>query len=277
MNFFHSFNPHPILFQYGFITVRWYGFLIALALLLGVLLAVYLGKKRGFKTDDILDFVLWAALGGIVGARIYAVFLDFSYYRENFWAIFKIWEGGLAIHGAILGGLIVLFNWSRIKKISFWSISDLLAPALALGQAIGRWGNFFNQELFGRPTDWLWGIFIAPENRPPQFFQFEYFQPAFLYESILDFILFLILFFVLVFPLLTKEGVRGRFIRPGLATLLYLAGYSVIRFLMEFVRIDKTAVFGGLRWPQWVSLVIFIVVLFLVIFKNYKSKIPNSQ
>ena len=277
MNFFHSFNPHPILFQYGFITVRWYGFLIALALLLGVLLSVYLGKKRGFKTDDVLDFVLWAALGGIVGARIYAVFLDFSYYRENFWAIFKIWEGGLAIHGAILGGLIVLFNWSRIKKISFWSISDLLAPALALGQAIGRWGNYFNQELFGWPTSLSWGIPIDLQNRPLQFLASEYFQPAFLYESILDFILFLILFFVLVFPLLTKEGVRGRFIRPGLATLLYLAGYSVIRFLMEFVRIDKTAVFGGLRWPQWVSLVIFIVVLFLVIFKNYKSKIPNSQ
>lgn len=260
MSFLHQFSPQPILFQFGPLTIHWYGFFIALSFLLGIVIILYLAKKKNIKSDEIFDLGFWLVLAGIIGARLYEViFINWHYYQNNLSAIFKIWQGGLAIHGAILGGLFVLLIWTRIKKTSFWLWSDLAVVVLALGQAIGRWGNYFNQELFGRPTNASWGIFIEVVNRPAEFIQSSYFHPAFLYESILNFILFLILFFIV------KKSSR-----LSISTLIYLIGYSIIRFFMEFIRIDPTPEFWGLRLPQWVSLLIFALVI-LILFKKLRN------
>ncbi|MFA5029732.1 MAG: prolipoprotein diacylglyceryl transferase [Patescibacteria group bacterium] len=249
MNFFHYFYPQPIIFQFGPLSFRWYGLIIVLGLLLGILVAGSLAKRRGLKFELALDLGLWLAVGGILGARLYQVFvLDWSYYSHNLPEIFKIWQGGLAIHGAIIGGIIVVIFWSRKKKISFWQVVDLAAPALALGQAIGRWGNYFNQELFGRPTNLPWGIPIEPKNRPEIFLSNRYFQPAFLYESVLDFVLFLILFLL----------ARKNNCRPGSLLAIYFIGYGLIRFFMEFIRIDETALWWGIRLPQIISVLLII-------------------
>lgn len=286
INFWHNFSPEPILFSYGFLTIRWYGVFIALALAAGVWVFYWLNKKIGImKNDDVFDLAFWLAVGGIVGARAYEVFiLAWPYYRENLWAIGKIWEGGLAIHGAIIGGLAVLAWWSWRHSLplprgdqegfAFWRLADLIAVVLPLGQAIGRWGNYFNQELFGRPTSAPWGIFIAPPNRPPDFINFTYFHPAFLYESILDLALFVALW--LLFSPFIRWRLRGGN-NTGLLVALYFIGYGLIRFLMEFIRIDPAPLLFGLRLPQWVSLALIVAGFIVIFVKLIKNRIiePN--
>ena len=248
MNFLHYFHPNPILFQVAFVTVRWYGFFMALALVLGVLLVIQLGKAYHLKSDDVVDLAVWLFIGGVIGARLYEViFINWGYYQNNLWAIFKIWQGGIAIHGAILGGGLALWLWVRKRKTFFLILSDLLVVALILGQAIGRWGNYFNQELYGRPTDLPWGIPIDAINRPNTFFASEFFQPAFLYESILNLALLAIIFWLVKKKILT-----------GLPTAVYLIGYGIIRFIMEWVRIDATPELAGLRLPQIASIILIL-------------------
>lgn len=255
MNFLRQFNPSPILFQWGEVAIYWYGFFLALALASGFLVVRYLGRRRGLAGESIDSLAVWAAAGGLIGARLYEVAINWFYYQKNLTAIWRVWEGGLAIHGALIGGGLAIYFWARKNKIDFWRLADLTVIGLALGQAIGRWGNYFNQELFGRPTSWPWGIPIAPANRPTGYELFEYFQPAFLYESILNLILFLILFIL-----------WRRQIKSGRLTLIYLAGYAAIRFLMEFIRIDPAAFWFGLRLAQWVSLAIFFGVAIIWFF-----------
>lgn len=266
MNFLHYFQPQPILFTLGPLTVRWYGLLIAMALLICILLAVRLAKKRGLEEGKIYDLALWAAIGGIVGARLYDVFfIAWDYYQYNLLDIFKIWQGGLAIHGAVIGGLTVLLVAARIKKISFWPLLDLFV-VLPLGQAIGRWGNYFNQELFGRPTDLPWGIPIDAANRPSQYLDQQYFQPTFLYESLLN----LVLFGILLFAFKKKSS-------PGVIFCLYLVGYGLIRIFTEFIRIDETTLLFGIRLPQLVSGIVIVAALILLIYFLKKPINNNGQ
>ena len=258
MNFLHNYLPHPIVFEWGIITIRYYGLIIAVALAVGFVVVLYLAKKNGFKQDDLYDLAFWLALGGIIGARLYDVFfIDWGYFQNNLLDIVKIWQGGLAIHGVIIGGVISLVAWCKISKKSFWQLAGLLFAVLPLGQAIGRWGNYFNQELFGGPTSLPWGIPISPSHRPEIYLNYQYFQPAYLYESILDLILFLVLFF------LYKKNRR-----PGEIILLYLMGYSAIRFFMEFIRIDQTSMVLGVRLPQFMSGVVFLICLIFIIIKK---------
>jgi len=204
---------------------------------------------------------MWLILGGIIGARLYDVFLiDWDYFANNPLEIIQIWHGGLAVHGAIIGGVIALLAWCKIKKKSFWQFAGLIFTVLPLGQAIGRWGNYFNQELFGRPTTLPWSIPISTVNRPEQYSNFQYFQPAFLYESILN----LILFFVLLF-LYKKNRHSGEIV------IYYLMGYSAIRFMMEFIRIDVTSLVFGIRLPQLVSGAVFTICAILI-FSKFKFK-----
>lgn len=236
---------------------------MVLAMAAGLGLFYFLTKKKNIKPDDVYDLAFWLMLGGIIGARLYDVlFVDWAYYRENLLAIYKIWEGGLAIHGAIIGGAVALIVWSRKKKISPWLLADLLVAPLALGQAIGRWGNYFNQELFGRPTGLPWGVPIDEINRPAGFGDHLYFHPTFLYESILNLVLFAGL-------ILVGRKNFGR----GTATTIYLFGYGVIRFVLEFVRIDETPLIWGLRLPQWVSLGLIIgSVVAWIMMRRQKQK-----
>ena len=226
---------------------------MALSFIIGIFIFTALGRKKGIKSDDVYDLAFWLVIAGIVGARLYEVFfIDWDYYKNNLSAIFKIWQGGLAIHGAIIAGLIVLWFWAKKKKFSFWRLTDWLAAPLALGQAIGRWGNYFNQELFGPPTNLPWGIPISQANRPAPFIDTQYFHPAFFYESILDLVLFLIIIWAI------KRGYR-----TGWATVIYFLGYGLIRFFMEFIRIDETPQIFGLRLPQLASLLIIWAAIFI--------------
>ena len=266
MNFLHTFSPNPILLDLGFITVRWYGFFIALALLVGIWLAIKIAKENNINSDDIYSLALYGAIFGIIGARMYEVFfINWYYYQENLINIFAIWHGGLAIHGVIIAGLVTLIIFGKIKKIPFLVLADLAVILLPLGQAIGRWGNYFNQELFGWPTSLPWGIPIDLINRPSSFINQQYFHPVFLYESILNLILFLILFLVY------KKIKLGR----GILLAIYLIGYGLIRFLMEFVRIDLTPIYWVLRFPQWVSIGMMILGSLILVKITLKSNIKN--
>jgi len=249
MEWFHNYLPQPILWQFGFITIRWYGLMVASGLFLAILIVAKLAKKRGKNPDDVYSLALWLAIFGVIGARLYDVFIiDLNYFFYHPQDIIKIWQGGLAIHGAIIGGAITLIVWCKNKKEKFLDWLDLAAYGLPIGQAIGRFGNFFNQELFGWPTDWPWGIHIAINNRPEKFIDYSYFQPAFLYESILNLSLFLLLFFL----------IRKKTRPAGFLVAVYLTGYGLIRFVMEFIRIDETAMIGDFRWPQIFSLIVCV-------------------
>ncbi len=249
MNFLHNFNPQPILFELGPLTFRWYGLMIAVGLLSAIFVSAYLAKRRGRNPDDVYSLAFWLAIGGIIGARLYDfVIIEFDYFVQQPFDIFKIWQGGLAIHGAIIGGAVVMIIWCKLKKQKFLDWLDLAAAGLPLGQAIGRFGNYFNQELFGGPTDLPWGIPIDLAHRPIKYLNSTHFHPTFLYESILNFTLFLILFFLM------RKNKRP----AGAIALIYLSGYGLIRFVMEFVRIDETAMVFGWRLPQLVGLIMFL-------------------
>jgi len=281
-SFLHNFTPHPIAFNLGPVTVYWYGFLIALAMVVSILIAWRLAPKRNLKPDDLIDLAFWLIIGGIIGARLYDAFvIDRNYFSRHLLEIFYLWTGGLAIHGAIIGGALSLFIWCKIKKQNIWDWFDLTAVVLPLAQAIGRWGNYFNSELFGRPTDLPWGIPIADNLRPIIYQSSQYFHPAFLYESVLDFLLFVILFFVYKMSLRAPKGrgnpvaetrdphaSLGMTIKKGRLIGLYLIGYGLIRFLMEFIRIDETAMWWGMRAPQVVSSSAIIIGLVILIRKQ---------
>ncbi len=260
INFLHTFNPQPIFLDLGPISIRYYGLLICVGLILALILVEHLARLKKINLDVYeLGFVL--ALFGILGARLYeVVIINWSYYAQDLLSIYKIWQGGLAIHGAVIAGLLVLLFYSRKYHLQFWSLTDIIAPALALGQAIGRWGNYFNQELYGRPTDVAWSIPIQPANRLPGYEQFMYYHPTFLYESLMNLGLFILLF------ILVKKVKQ-----PGIVTLVYLAGYMMIRFITEYVRIDPTPQILGFRLPQLAGVIIFGFVLGIYL-SNFKQK-----
>jgi phosphatidylglycerol:prolipoprotein diacylglycerol transferase len=279
-NLLHNFNPDPLLFSIGFLKIYWYGFFIVLAFLIAFFLIIFLTKKYNIDKKIIIDLVFYLFIFGIIGARIYDIFLEWRYYLNNPIDIFKIWEGGLAIHGAILAGIIVIivfvkkYKGMNQKENNFFRIASIIAPALALGQAIGRWGNYFNQELFGSPTSSFWGIFIDPINRPIDYYSFSYFHPTFLYESVGCFIIFIIL---IIYHLVIIKKNKISFKNDFIIVSLYFILYSILRFSLEFIRIDFAPVFLGLRWPQIMSLILILAFIILYVklylYKNCKNKI----
>lgn len=241
-------SPGPIIFEVGPVVIRWYGLLIASAVLIGVSLSQYLAKRRHVNPELISDLSIWLVIGAIPAARLYYVLFQWSEYSQHPERIIAIWQGGIAIHGAIIGGVIAALIFAKLKKISFWQLADLVAPSLILGQAIGRWGNFFNSEAFGRPTDLPWKLYIPLDRRPPNLANFEYFHPTFLYESLwnlLGFALLLTLFF---------RALSGKpRLKVGTLFLVYWVAYSLGRFWIEGLRTDSLML-GPLRIAQIVSL-----------------------
>jgi len=229
----------------GPLSIRWYGLLIASALLIGVSLSQYLAKYRRVNPELLSDLVVWLVVGAIPGARLYYVLFQWDYYRQYPEQIIAIWKGGIAIHGAILGGLLASLVFARLKHVSFWQLADLVAPPLILGQAIGRWGNFFNSEAFGRPTNLPWKLFIPLEQRPSAFADAQYFHPTFLYESLWD---------LLVFGILITLFFKYPQAKRGTLFLVYALCYSLGRFWIEALRMDSLML-GPLRVAQVVSLV----------------------
>jgi len=241
-------SPGPILFKIGFLTIRWYGLLIASAVLIGVSLSQYLAKRRNVNPELLSDLSIWLVIGAIPAARIYYVLFQWAEYAQHPERIIAIWQGGIAIHGAIIGGVIAALIFAKLKQVSFWQLADLVAPSLILGQAIGRWGNFFNSEAFGGPTNLPWKLYIPPERRPAELASFEYFHPTFLYESLWDLMVFALLMTLFFRSLRSQPRLK-----IGTLFMVYWVAYSLGRFWIEGLRTDSLML-GPLRIAQLVSL-----------------------
>jgi phosphatidylglycerol:prolipoprotein diacylglycerol transferase len=250
-------SPGPIAFAFQLpadlplvggvsVAIRWYGVLIASSMALGLWLAAREAARRGESPDDLLKAAELALIGGLVGARLYYVLFNLDYYQtQAWWRIFAVWEGGLAIHGGLIAGMLAGGAYVWAKGLPLLTYLDIVAPSLALGQAIGRWGNFFNEEAFGGPTAVPWKLFISEPRRPPALVDHQYFHPTFLYESLWNAGTFLVLYWVL----------RRRFERvPGALFLAYIGLYSLGRFWIEGLRTDSLML-GSLRVAQLVSVV----------------------
>lgn len=245
----------------------YYGLVIMFGAVAGAWLAGREVKRRGHDPEIVWDLLIYLIIGGVLGARLWHVFtpppssiaqgFTTAFYLTHPFDMFNIRNGGLGIPGAVIGGAIALRAYTRKHKLNFAEWADIAAPALALGQAIGRWGNYFNQELYGAPTDLPWKIYIDPYHRVSGFENYEYFHPLFLYESMWN---LANMFFLLW---LTKRY-EGR-LKPGDVFLTYLIIYPFGRFLLDFLRLDA-AQLGGLNANQTFMAVVVLVsatVLFI--------------
>lgn len=263
-------SPGPILVELGPISIRWYGLLIATAVIIGVFLSQYLAQRRQVNPELIADLSIWLVLAAIPGARLYYVAFEWENYAQRPQEIIAIWHGGIAIHGAIIGGAIATLIFSKLNKVSFWQLADLVSPALILGQAIGRWGNFFNSEAFGRPTDLPWKLYIPPANRPPEYANESFFHPTFLYESIWDFGVFLLLIFLFFWGLRNPKRYQ-----VGTLACVYSVAYSSGRIWIEGLRTDSLML-GSIEVAQLISLLgIIFGIAGLVWLYGFKRNLPD--
>ncbi|TJY39537.1 prolipoprotein diacylglyceryl transferase [Cohnella pontilimi] len=233
---------NPVAFTIGTLEVHWYGIILGLGALAGLLLAVQEGKRFGLSPDFFLDLLLFGVPSAIVGARLYYVLFKWDFYREHPLDIFKIWEGGIAIYGALIGALVCGFFYIRSKGYRFWRVTDICAPSLLIGQMIGRWGNFVNQEAYGGPVK---ESFLRDTLHIPSFIvnqmnvQGEYHHPTFLYESMWSLLGLVIIFIIR----------RMNFLKAGELFMFYIIWYSIGRFFIEALRTDSLAFQG----PSWLA------------------------
>lgn len=253
---------NPIL-HLGLFEVRWYGLILAASILAAYFLCRVNSWKFGISPSDIDDFSFWAVIIGILGARLYYVAFNYPYFSQNLSETYKIWHGGLSIYGAVLLGLAFAYFYSRRKAYSFYQLFDLVALSLPLAQAIGRLGNFVNQEAFGLPTDLPWKMYVQPRFRPLEYSSESFFHPTFLYELLLDVIVFLIL-----------RKLVGR-VKSGVIGWSYLLLYSTGRFFIEAIRLDSFFVMG-FRVDQVIAAVL-ILVSGVIIFSKQGEQIKIAQ
>lgn len=247
---------NPVL-GFGDFQIRWYGVTMAAAILAAYLVVRHHSWRFGISKTDIDDYTFWAVLAGLAGARIYHVLFNLTYYSNDWHEAYKIWHGGISIYGALLGGLLFSYFYTRKKAYTFSQLFDVVALGLPLGQAVGRLGNFFNHEAFGLPTSLPWKMYVPSEDRPVEFIRESFFHPAFLYEIIINLSIFFILQKLVG---KTKAGVLG---------WVYLGLYSLGRFLVEAIRLDSMF-WQGLRVNQ-VMAIILVVVSGLVILRKQKK------
>ncbi len=253
----------PVAFYVFGRPVFWYGIIIAIGVLVGIYLAMRYAQKLGYDQEMIMDFCLLAIPLGIVGARLYYVIFSWSYYSKNPVDIIKIWEGGLAIYGAVIGGVISAFIFTRRRKINFWDLCDIAAPSLILGQALGRWGNFFNQEAYGYVVEnpaWQWfpaAVYIDATA--------QWHMATFFYESMWNFAVF---FFLLYYKRKRK--------RSGEIFLLYLILYSIGRVVIEGLRTDSLY-WGPFRVSQLLSGILIIAGIVLFIRGRRKGEVDIEE
>ena len=265
-------SPGEGVWHLGPLPIRAY----ALAIILGVVVAVWFGERRwvarGGRSGEVGDIALWAVPAGLVGARIYHVATDHGLYfgaGKNAWDSLAVWHGGLGIWGAIAGGAFGAWLGCRHYGIKMLPLMDALAPSLLLAQALGRWGNYFNQELFGRPTSKPWGLEIDASHRPPGYEKFTTFHPTFLYECLWN----LGAFGVVVW---LDRRLRLGF---GRAFALYVMAYCLGRGWIEHLRIDTVEYNDvlGLRLNEWTSLVLFIGALVYFVVAGRRHPAPNTR
>jgi prolipoprotein diacylglyceryl transferase len=241
----------------GPLKLNAYGLCIAL----GMFVAVWLSDRRwraaGGTAEDVGAIALWALPAGVIGARLYHVATDWKSFRGRWFDVVKVWEGGLGIWGGIALGTLAGVAVARRRRFRVSGLLDAVAPAIPLAQAIGRWGNWFNTELFGRPTTLPWALEVPIGKRPGAFAGSPTFHPTFLYESLWN-----------VFVALLVIAVQKRFghrLKSGRLFAVYVAGYTFGRFFIEGIRIDNSTRLGGLRLNEWTSMVVFaFAVLFIV-------------
>jgi len=238
-------SPQDGSIDLGFVSLHVYGILLAVGVVVATLIALRRWTSWGHDRAQFDSIVVWVVIGGVVGARLYHVATDSEKFEGDWGRVFEIWKGGLSIWGVILGGLLAVIIVCWIKHLEIQLVTDAIVPGLLVAQAIGRFGNWFNQELFGEPTTLPWALEIDLVNRPSGFEQFTTFHPTFLYESIYC--------LLLVGVMLWVE--RRRHVRNGQTSALYLAGYCFGRFFLENLRIDDAKLVGPLRVNAWVSLV----------------------
>jgi prolipoprotein diacylglyceryl transferase len=252
----------------GPLQINAYGLMIAL----GVVAATWLASRRLVRagsgtSEDMQSIAVWAVIGGVIGARLYHVATDWSLFSDDLARIPLIWKGGLGIPGGLVGGLMAGAYAVHRRNLDAAAVLTAVAPAIPLAQSIGRWGNWFNQELYGRPTSLPWGLEISESNLPTGVAAGTTFHPTFLYESLWTLALCGVL-------LLIDRQVR---LRPGRLFAVYLAGYFSGRFWIEGLRIDPAHEFGGLRLNQWVSAAVVIAsITFLIVDRVRLGPIPDD-
>jgi phosphatidylglycerol---prolipoprotein diacylglyceryl transferase len=249
----------PIIFEAGPFALRYYGLCIALGIAAGTWLTSRELARKGYDPALALDALFFTVPLGFIGARAYHVATDYDLYTDDpFPGVFAVWNGGLGIYGAVIGGFIGVLIFARVRGISSLVFADAAAPGLILAQAIGRWGNYFNQELFGRPSNLPWAIEIAPENRPVDFADATAFHPTFLYESIWNLLVCLALLWI-------ARRFADR-LKNGDILLLYVSLYSVGRFFVEALRVDPAFLIGNFRGNLFVASILaltFALIFFL--------------
>ena len=264
-------NPgiSPIAFSIGPWPVHWYGIIFAVAIILGTVLAGREAERRGEDPEKVWDGILVVVIFGLVGARLYHVIDQWNVlYKDNPVAVFYIWNGGLGIYGALAGGALGMALFARSAKVNLLRWMDIAAPSLILGQALGRWGNFINRELYGTPTNLPWAVYIEPQFRVPGYVGFSHFQPLFLYESIWNLLVFGALLYV-------NKRLRGKLL-DGDIILLYLILYSVGRFFLESIKIGEVWTILGLRTAQIVAVVLIVLSSAILALRHRRSPVTEA-
>jgi phosphatidylglycerol:prolipoprotein diacylglycerol transferase len=256
-------------FQIGPLYVRFYGIVLMLGAVAGAWLATREAHRRGHDPEIVWDLLIYLIIGGVVGARLWHIFtpppssieqgITTVFYLTHPLDAVAIWRGGLGIPGAIIGGAVVLYFSARRHKLSFAEWADIAAPSVALGQAIGRFGNFFNQELYGAPTNLPWKLYIDPVHRLTGFEDVKYFHPLFAYESILNFANMLFLIWI-------TRNYEDK-LRKGDVLLTYLVTYPAIRFSLDFLRLDASQV-AGVNANQTVAAVVALCAAAALIWRH---------
>ena len=267
-------------FNIGPLTIRFYAILIILGAIAGAWLAARQAKKHGEDSEIVLDLLPWLLIGGIIGARLWHVFtpsasniaqgVTTENYLKNPIEILKMWKGGLGIPGGVIGGALALIIYTKARKLSFWQWADFIAPGLLIGQAIGRWGNFVNQEVYGRPSNLPWAITIDPQYRIRGFEFVEKYHPLFLYESLLNLLGAGVLLWV-------DRKFKDKLFK-GDIFFGYLIWYSTVRFALEFLRLDPSPV-NGINVNQTSMLVVGVLAVIVLVLRHtiWSGKLKEKE
>jgi len=263
-------EPTPlskIALEIGPLSIRWYGVILGTAALVGLLLAIREGKRRGIHPDLFLDLILFAVPVAIICARAYYVIFEWGYYKEHPEEIVQVWRGGLAIHGALIGSVLTGWLFARYKKISFWGLADIAAPSIIMGQAIGRWGNFINQEAHGGEVSrsFLESLHLPDWLINQMYIDGSYYHPTFLYESLWNLLGFIILL-----------AMRRLNPRRGELFIFYVIWYSIGRFFIEGMRTDSLMLTDSIRIAQLIG-VVLIVLMLAIFFYRRKTGLANAR
>ncbi len=260
-------------FAVGPLYIRFYGIILMLGAVAGAWLASFEARRRGQDPEIVWDLLVYLIIGGVIGARLWHIFtpppssieqgITTVFYLTHPLDAVAVWKGGLGIPGAVMGGALALLLYTRRNSLSFLEWADIAAPCVALGQAIGRFGNFFNQELYGAPTNLPWKLYIDPVHRLTGFEQFEYFHPLFLYESVLN-------IFNMVFLLWLARRYKNR-LMTGDVFLVYLITYPVIRFFLDFLRLDASEI-AGINANQTLMAVVAVVSAGIIWWRHRRAK-----